>query len=271
MRSERLPEVVARPLRVLKRGIVASWTYQRLRGESFRRRQRGKAEWTCPICGYRGPFRDLEFPYCGLRMHAECPRCSARERHRLQHLAMAELISRRDPSKLTFLHFAPEVFFRERFRRKFGTYLTADLESDHVDVKADLRDLHFADESFDVVFASHVLEHIEDDRRAIAEIRRVLRPGGFAVLPVPMVEERTVEYPEPNLHEVGHWRAPGPDYYDRYREVFSRVETYDSSMYPPEFQLYVYEDRSRFPTVEQPLRSPSPRTRHIDIVPVCYR
>jgi len=138
-----------------------------------------------------------------------------------------------------------------------------------VDYKADLTRLPFAEGSYDVVYASHVLEHIKDDVTAIAEVRRILRPGGFAILPVPIVGDRTVEYSEPNPAEHGHVRAPGLDYYDRYRRVFSRVDVFDSDQFDPIYQAFVYEDRSCWPTPKMPLRQPSPGVCHLDFVPVC--
>ena len=140
-----------------------------------------------------------------------------------------------------------------------------------VDYNFDLQErVPFQDGSFDIVFASHVLEHISDDNHAIAEIRRVIRPGGFAILPVPIVSEVTIDYPEPNLFETGHVRAPGYDYFDRYRKHFDRVEEFTSESFSDKYQLYIYEDRSNFPSKESPLRTPMLGTKHNDVVPVCF-
>jgi predicted SAM-dependent methyltransferase len=147
---------------------------------------------------------------------------------------MREVLRGVDASRLAFVHFAPEGFFRKEWRTRFGRYLTADLDRDDVALHADLCRLPFADESLDVVYASHVLEHIREDESAIAEIWRVLRPGGRAVLPVPLVGNTTVEYGEPNPHEWGHWRAPALDYFDRYRKRFREVREYRSDMFPEE-------------------------------------
>lgn len=157
-----------------------------------------------------------------------------------------------------------------RLRALFGRYHTADLDAPHVDYRVDLRKLPFADGSFDVVFASHVLEHIKEDDQALAEIRRILRPGGFAILPVPVIGATTVEYPEPNPHEWGHVRAPGMDYFDRYERHFARVRKYHSSSFDLRYQPFIYEDRSRWPMPKFPLRQPSAGIRHEDVVPVCY-
>jgi SAM-dependent methyltransferase len=205
-----------------------------------------------------------------MRRHALCPSCGALERHRLQFLALSEILKRVDPASLKMLHVAPESFFRSFFAKRFGSYETADLDMKDVDHHVDLQALPFADGTYDFIFASHVLEHVPDDERAIREIRRVLRPGGIAVLPVPLVCERTVEYPEPNPNETNHVRAPGLDYLDRYEHVFARVERFTSESFPARYQLFVYEDRSQWPTPECPLRPPMPGEKHIDVTPVCY-
>jgi len=176
-----------------------------------------------------------------------------------------------DFKKVSFLHFAPEDFFREQFRSRFAKYETADLFMENVDHKVDITKLPFADASYDFICASHVLEHIEDDRLALKEIARVLAPGGIAILPVPMVADQTVEYPEPNPLEFYHCRAPGPDYFDVYREFFSRIDEYESSSFDPRHQIYVYEDRTGWPTAEMPLRPSQQGVKHIDYVPVCYK
>jgi len=171
---------------------------------------------------------------------------------------------------MSMLHVAPEPFLRDFFVTRFGTYETADLHMEGVDHRIDLCHLPFVDATYDCVFASHVLEHIEDDTSALREIRRVLRPNGIAILPVPLVSERTIEYPEPNPNESNHVRAPGPDYFDRYRAYFARVDTYQSDMFPEKYQLFIYEDRTAWPTPECPLRLPMQGKRHIEVVPVCH-
>ncbi len=173
-------------------------------------------------------------------------------------------------ARLRMLHFAPEPFFQGFFASRFGQYETADLHMEDVDHKVDIQQLPFADATYDVVFASHVLEHIVDDEKALSEIRRVLKPRGIAILPVPIVVEKTIEYSEPNPHETYHVRAPGYDYFDRYSKFFSRVELSRSDSFSPMYQLYVYEDRTQWPTSTSPLRSPMEGEKHIDIVPVCY-
>ena len=236
---------------------------------AFRARSGDKQSFECPICGYVGPFMDVR-PATGFRQHAQCPACRALERHRIQFVVVGGIFGDGRMTGARMLHFAPEPFFRDYFASRVGRYETADLDMDGVDHHVDLQQLPFDDASYDLVFASHVLEHVPDDEKAIAEIRRILRPGGMAILPVPIVAEKTVEYPEPNPHEAYHVRAPGLDYFDRYERHFSRVERISSSALPQRYQLHVIERRDHWPTRECPLRPPMPGDRHADIVPVCH-
>jgi SAM-dependent methyltransferase len=235
----------------------------------FKFRNLKKEKFECPVCGYSGPFKDLA-PPTGLRKHAQCPNCNALERHRIQFVVVNDVLRDRNTTHLKMLHFAPEAYFREFFTGRFGQYETADLSMKGVDHNVDLQNLPFADESFDFIFASHVLEHIPNDEKAISEIRRVLKPNGIAILPVPIVAERTIEYPEPNPYEDNHVRAPGIDYFERYDCHFSRVERTSSDSLPEKYQLYVFENRSQWPTKECPLRPSMQGEKHVDIVPVCY-
>jgi SAM-dependent methyltransferase len=228
-----------------------------------------KEKYKCPICNYIGPFGDVNSPV-GLRKHAKCPICGSLERHRIQFVVLKNLFHNMDTSSLKILHFAPEHFFRDFFFKRFGQYETADLNMIDVDHNVDLQELPFDDQSYDIVFASHVLEHIPNDIKAISEIKRILRPNGIAIIPVPLVVEKTIEYPAPNQSECYHVRAPGLDYYDRYNSFFSKIELVSSDSLPTIHQLYIYEDRSLWPTKECPLRTPMNGEKHIDIIPICY-
>lgn len=248
----------------------ASALKKEVRSSIFKLQNRNKEQFSCPVCGYTGAFKDVH-PPTGVRKHASCPKCNALERHRIQYLVVDRLLGQLDTANLSMLHFAPENFFRQYFQSKFGKYETADLYMDDVDHQVDLQNLPFSDRSYDFIFASHVLEHIADDNKAISEIARILKPNGIAVLPVPLVADKTIEYPEPNPYEEYHVRAPGLDYFDRYKPHFKKIEKFSSDTLPSKHQLYVYEDRSNWPTEECPLRPTMNAERYVDIVPVCYK
>lgn len=236
------------------RGLVAYYRVNRTSSTQF----------TCPVCAFQGRFAPI-----GGRLHALCPSCTAYPRHRLQALVLRELEKQHDFSALTCLHMAPDGALSPLLRRSFGSYVTADLNGRNVDRALDLRAIDAPDESFDVVYASHVLEHIAEDDRAIAEIRRVLRPGGFAVLPVPILAIRTVEYPRPVPEEAYHVRAPGTDYFERFTG-FSDVRVWSSSDFAEEYQVWDHEDRTNpSPHVPREL-GVMKGARHPDYVPVCF-
>jgi SAM-dependent methyltransferase len=236
---------------------------------AFKALHRDKEKFLCPICGYSGPFVDVH-PATGMRPNAQCPKCNGAERHRIQWLTLDRIQSTLDFSKMDILHVAPESFLKRRLKQSFRSYTSADLSGRNVDHQADLSRLQFADASYDFVYASHVLEHIKEDAKAISEVRRILRPKGVAVLAVPIVGERTVEYPGPNPAETDHVRAPGADYFDRYRRFFSEVKVFRSEDFDPKHQTFLCEDRTHWPTPDMPLRLPSVGVRHADFVPVCF-
>lgn len=224
---------------------------------------RNDPQFICPICDFHGPFSGGP-----AERHEHCPKCGSNQRARLQYLVLHELRKTHDFSKMSALHFAPEAVFRKYFRKIFLHYETADLESRNVDHQADLLSLPFSDHTYDIVYASHVLEHIDDDVKAISEIRRILKPGGIAILPVPIVAAKTIEYTTPL--EDGHVRAPGKDYFERYKQQFVQVKVFTSYDFTERYQLFNYEDRSCWPTKEMPLRQAMPGDKHPDFVPVCF-
>jgi glycosyltransferase involved in cell wall biosynthesis/predicted glycosyltransferase/SAM-dependent methyltransferase len=189
----------------------------------------------CPCCG--GDFEAF-LPY-GLRPRpgAQCPRCRSLERHRQLALYLRE----RTPlfaSPLRLLHVAPEPALERIFRaHRDLDYVNLDLCSPLADVRMDLTRLTFDAETFDVVLAVHVLEHVEDDRRAMAEIFRVIKPGGWAVLQVPVDEwrARTLEDPavitpadrERVFGQSDHVRCYGRDYRERLEGAGFVVEVDD--------------------------------------------
>ncbi len=184
---------------------------------------RGSSYADCSICAYAWPFLQ----------HADqpreiCPLCGSRARHRVFRLALEQWRRKWDITHADVLHVAPEWSLRRTLVGVARRYVTADLRGDGCDLALDLCELPFSCGSFDLVFTSHVLEHIVDDRRALREIRRVLRRGGVAVLPVPITVDRTVEWGRPDPVRNGHTRECGLEYFDRYRECGFHVRLYST-------------------------------------------
>ena len=162
-----------------------------------------------------------------------CPNCLTLERHRL---IWRYLKDKTDffTKNIKLLHIAPEQPFLKRFRAmKNLDYTTADLVSPIADVKTDIRDLVFEDESFDFIICNHVLEHIDDELKAMQELYRVLRKGGRAILQVPMdynLEETYEDLSitsskerEKHFGQYDHLRLYGKDYPKRLEKAGFKV------------------------------------------------
>ena len=192
--------------------------YQFFKGNNF----------TDPIDGksYR---KFLPYGYGKQRENALSPGTLSLERHRQMWLYLqneTDFFTK----NYKVLHIAPEQEFLRKFKKmKNLDYTSADLFSPIVDVKADILDLPFEDESFDVIFCNHVLEHIEDDRKAMSELYRVMKKGGWGILQVPMknslektYEDFTITDPKERQKHFGqydHVRWYGMDYFDRLKSV----------------------------------------------------
>lgn len=130
---------------------------------------------------------------------------------------------------------APEQCFLKRFKQlRHLDIITADLYSPIVDIKADICDLPFDDDAFDIIFCNHVLEHIQDDNKAMQELYRVLKPGGFGIFQIPLDYNRENTFEDPNITsaverskhfgQYDHVRVYGMDYFNRLRSVGFKVE-----------------------------------------------
>ena len=221
----------------------------------------------CPICG-KEVREFLPYGYGVSRRDALCPRCLALERHRLLWLYIERETSLLDGYP-TLLHIAPEVALKRQFERHYGkehaeSYLTADLESPLAKLHFDVQDIPLEGESIDIVICNHILEHVESDHRALSEIRRILRPGGWAVVmsPVDLSREKTFEDdsitdPAERTRLFGqydHRRVYGRDYVERLAEVGFEVydENYRERLPAKEQQLYALPDEHIY-IVRKPL------------------
>jgi SAM-dependent methyltransferase len=157
------------------------------------RRHRGNRV-RCPLCGHS--FASFK---ADNRPDALCWRCGSHERHRAQWL----LLERR-PELLagarSLLHFAPEWALRRRLGQIEGLrYVTADLDPVGVDLRVNLTDTGLPDASFDAVICSHVLEHVSDDAAAMRELARIVAPGGWCLVMVPLDLQRERTYEDPSI------------------------------------------------------------------------
>ena len=219
-------------------------------------------KFTDPIDGKS--FRKfLPYGYGKQRGNVLSPSTLSLERHRLLWLYLKnETNFFTAPKKV--LHFAPEQAFYKRFRnQKNLEYVTTDLNSPLADVKADICNLPFQDNEFDVILCNHVLEHIPDDTKAMQELFRILKPGGMGIFQIPqdLLREKTFEDNSITdrkqraeiFGQYDHVRIYGRDYFDKLRSVGFEVieEGYTTKISPDLADKY--------------------RLAEGEIIPVCFK
>ena len=194
----------------------------------------------CPLCGcQRRKF--LPYGYVTSRENALCPNCLSLERHRLLWLWLVREsdIGRGAMALPKMLHIAPEVALMRKFKKMYAStpdrYVTADLESPLADMHFDVQQIPLEAESFDAIICNHIMEHVEDDGKALRELYRIMRRGGWGVIlsPVELEREKTFEDdtitdPAERTRIFGqydHRRIYGRDYAERLREA--GFEVYD--------------------------------------------
>jgi Methyltransferase domain len=216
----------------------------------------------CPLCGWHfRRFRPAGFHYpviiekrvIGGHWHEDnvCPRCMSNARERLAYLYLKDRTSLFQ-SSARLLHIAPEPQLARVFKRSPNLkYVSADLFEPGVMIRFDIQKTPFRDQTFDVVICNHVMEHVPNDSVAMAEIRRILKPDGWAMLQVPiaLALDRTIEDPtaitdEQRIERFGqedHVRLYSrPDYIARLQAVgFSvRAESYPVTLGTEKIQRF---------------------------------
>jgi SAM-dependent methyltransferase len=185
----------------------------------------------CPVC--EKEYKKF-LPYGRVaRENALCPSCLSLERHRLMWLFLKEKTNF-FTAKLKVLHVAPEHCFIDRFDALPNLeYITADIESPLAKVKMDIHSIPFPENTFDVIFCNHVLEHVEDDILACSEFNRVIKPDGWGILQSPVynlektLEDKTIQDPAERERIFGqrdHVRKFGKDYAERLRKSGLLIE-----------------------------------------------
>lgn len=191
----------------------------------------GGNKFYCPLC--EAGFSSFWPSGRPVRHNARCPVCGSLERHRLLWVALRLLWERgtlKPEGRL--LHVAPEPCIREHLAERYD-YVSMDMHAASTMVRTDITSMCFPDQCFDAVICNHVLEHVPEDRKALAELFRVLRHGGWASIQVPMEKGSTREDPavvapadRERLYGQGdHVRQYGDDFRDRLREAgFELIE-----------------------------------------------
>ena len=185
----------------------------------------------CPVCGshYR---KFLPYGYVTSRPNALCPHCLSLERHRLLWLWLVRETRLLDDCP-RLLHIAPEVCLMRHLDRLYAQhperYVTADLESPLAKLHFDVQQIPLEDGFAEVLLCNHILEHVADDRRAMRELFRVLRPGGWGVILSPVDRTRAATFEDDSITDpdertrifgqYDHRRIYGRDYADRLREA----------------------------------------------------
>lgn len=244
----RVPRPILIRLSYVVRPVLALW----LKGNQF----------TDPIDGKS--FKTfLPYGYGHQRNNVLSPSTLSLERHRLLWLYLqneTDFFTK----DLKVLHFAPEQAFYKRFRKQKNLdYITTDLESPLADVKADICNLPFEDNSFDFILCNHVLEHIPDDKKAMEELYRILKPGGVGVFQIPQDLNRDITFEDDSIvdkeerarifGQYDHVRVYGRDYFDKLRAIGFKVDEvdYTKTLTPRQVEKYCLASG--------------------EIIPVCYK
>jgi len=241
-------------IRKLSKKVIPFWLGKKLRGtyQKFLGFYYKGNKYYCPYCkhsfkkmlpdGFDLPvIKEKHIIGSGYRKNCTCPRCFSKDRDRLIYLFLknkTEIFS----SHNKILHIAPEAWLKELFQRIPDIDYTSGVKKispmgyyyDRMIREVDITNLEMKDNLYDVVICNHVLEHIIDDEIAISEIYRVLKPGGWAILQVPISAslEKTYEDSsiiskrgrEMHFGQFDHVRIYGQDYPKRLEQAGFKVE-----------------------------------------------
>ena len=175
----------------------------------------------------------LPYGYENQRENVLSPSTLSLERHRLLWLYLK---NETDffTTKKKVLHMAPEQCFVNRFKDLEHEYITVDLNSPIADIRANITNLPFEENTFDIIFCNHVLEHIQDDTKAMKELYRVMKKGGMGVFQIPQDLNRETTFEDNSITDkkerakifgqYDHVRIYGLDYFTKLRSIGFKVE-----------------------------------------------
>lgn len=195
----------------------------------------------CPCCGWRA-WKFNDYFEVGYQIpNSFCPKCESHPRQRELYLWLTNEYKLAEKRGVAIV-FAPEKSLSTLWDHAPHLKICkADIvTARNVDVLLDLQQMGIASDSIDLMWCHHVLEHIENDRAAISELYRALRPQtGHLIVSVPMIPgSRTNEYGSPNSRESGHWRMYGDDFINRLEESGFSVQPIDYNLSPADSKLY---------------------------------
>ena len=198
-----------------------------------------------------------------LRPNALCPGTLSLERHRLLWLYLDRETNFLNQD-LKVLHVAPEQVFYWKFKQfKHWDYTTTDLYSPLADVVADICDLPFQDNQYDLILCNHVLEHIPNDLKAMTELYRVLKKGGTLIAQVPLEEGRPKTFEDNSITDANersrvfgqydHVRVYGQDYYQRLKSVGFSAEGFffQRQLTTKEIERYALPQKEKIPVMRK--------------------
>ena len=198
-----------------------------------------------------------------LRPNALCPGTLSLERHRLLWLYLDRKTDFLN-QKLKVLHVAPEQVFYRKFKQfKHWDYTTTDLHSPLANVKADICNLPFSDDQYDLILCNHVLEHIPNDLKAMTELYRVLKKGGTLIAQVPLEEGRTKTFEDNSITDANersrvfgqydHVRVYGQDYYQMLKSVGFSAEGvfFQRQLTTEEIERYALPQKEKIPVMRK--------------------
>lgn len=201
----------------------------------------------CPLCRSRlRTFVPLIEQGYIRRENKRCPVCSSLERHRWAWGYLKERTNLMNGKPKKMLHVAPERELAVLFQKISAlTYLSGDLVSGRALEQMDITQIQYPEGTFDIIYCSHVLEHVPEDRKAIAEFYRVLKPGGWALIVIPISREQTYEdtavvEPQERRRVFGHpehVRHCGWDYIERFQAAGFAVTLEKPSAYLNQAQM----------------------------------
>lgn len=192
----------------------------------------------CPVC--EKSFRKF-LSYGSKVAHREnvlCPYDLTLERHRLMWLYLKNHSDFFTKKNLKVMHIAPEQCFHGKFKKQMNlNYTTGDLVSPIADLHFDLHDIPLEDNTYEVIFCNHVLEHVDDDAQCMRELQRIMKPGGWGIFQVPIDYSREETYEDPSIvseedrerefWQKDHVRLFGKDYPKKLEAAGFQVEVLD--------------------------------------------